>query len=137
MPGRRTRMDRCRPTPRAHPTGSRSPSESLGTTAIADFADEFDFIAKGTSAIQQISGYPGPAAETLAQITATTAGGNKLGGLAYAVVNVKDGQALVVFSASKPPVLDKQGALPVAFAANADDLVLDPSEWTGAGCRRR
>jgi hypothetical protein len=107
--------------------------KSLGKTGIADFVSEFDLTAKSTTALQQISGYPGPAAGTLAQTTATAAGGNRLGGLAYAVVNVKDGQAVLVFSAATPPVLDKQGALPDAFAANADDLVLNPSEWTGAG----
>jgi hypothetical protein len=107
--------------------------KSLGKTGIPDFVSEFDLTAKSTTALQQISGYPGPAAGTLAQTTATAAGGNRLGGLAYAVVNVKDGQAVLVFSAATPPVLDKQGALPDAFAANADDLVLNPSEWTGAG----
>ena len=107
--------------------------KSLGKAGIADFVSEFDVTAKSTTALQQISGYPGAAAGTLGQTTATAAGGNRLGGLAYALVNVKDGQALLVFPASKPPVLDKQGTLPDAFAANADDLVLNPSEWTGAG----
>jgi hypothetical protein len=107
--------------------------KSVGQAKLADFAQEFDFIAKATTAFQQISGYPGGMAGTLGQTAATPSGGNKLGGLGFAVVNVKDGQALLVFSADKPPVLDKQGALPEAFAANADDLVLNPGEWTGAG----
>jgi hypothetical protein len=106
---------------------------NLGKTAPSDFITEFDLAAKSTTALGQISSSASPLVNTLAQVTATAAGGTRLGGLAYGLVNAKDGQSLLVFPAGKPPVVNAQGELPSAFAANADGLVLDSAEWTGAG----
>jgi hypothetical protein len=106
---------------------------SPGKATPSDFVTEFDLLAKSTTAVQQISGSSNTIVNTLAQTTATAAGGNRLGGLAYGLVNGVDGQSVLVFPASKPPVVNAQGALPPAFTANADGLVIDPAEWTGAG----
>lgn len=100
---------------------------------LPDFVGEFDLVAKATTAVQQISGSASPMVNTLAQVTATSAGGAKLGGLAYALVNATDGQSMLVFPANKPPVVDKQGFLPDVLTSNGDDQVIDPPEWTGAG----
>ncbi len=107
--------------------------KSLGKVAPVDFVQEFNVLAKSKTAISQISSNACPAVYTLAQTTATTGGAAKLGGLAFGLVNGKDGQSLLVFSASKPPVVNAQGELPASFTANADSLVLDPAEWTGTG----
>ena len=106
-----------------------------GPTAMpSDFVTEFNTAAKPkTTGLYQISGNSNTIVNTLAQTTATQAISTKLGGLAYALVNAPDDQSVLVFLASKPPVIDAKGALPPAFAANADDLVIDPAEWTGAG----
>jgi hypothetical protein len=103
------------------------------TTTPADFVTEFDNAAKPkTTGLYQISGNSNTIVNTLAQTTATQSIATKLGGLAYALVNAPDGQSVLVFLASKPPVIDAKGALPPS-ADNADDLVMDPAEWTGAG----
>ncbi len=105
----------------------------LGSVPLSDFISEFDLAAKSTKALSQVSSMPSVMVSALAQVTSTAAGGTKLGGLAYGLVQAKEGQSVIVFSAEKPPVIDSAGALPTTFAANADDLVIDPAEWTGAG----
>ena len=70
---------------------------------------------------------------TLAEATAADPVGTGLSGLAYGLVNGKDGQSVLVFSAKQPPVVNAQGQLPPGEVANHDDLVLDPAEWSGVG----
>ena len=94
---------------------------------------EFNLAAKATTALRAVSANASPLVNTLAQVTATGASGVRLGGLAYGLVNAPDGQSMIVFAASKPPVVSSLGVLPPAFAANADDPVIDPAAWTGAG----
>ncbi len=105
----------------------------LGSVPLSDFISELDLAAKSTKALSQVSSMASVMVSTLAQVTSTAAGGTKLGGLAYGLVQAKEGQSVIVFSAEKPPVIDSAGALQTTFAANADDLVIDPAEWTGAG----
>jgi hypothetical protein len=105
----------------------------LGSTSLASFVPEFDVAAKSTAALKQISANSDQIVSTLAQVTSTGRSGAMFKGLAYGLVNGKDGQSVIVFPANKPPVINTQGELPPAFAANNDALVIDPAEWTGAG----
>jgi hypothetical protein len=105
----------------------------VGTTTASDFVNEFDIAAKSTTALRQITQNSDQIVNTLGQVSSSGLAGTRLGGLAYSLVNGKDGQSVLIFPADKPPVVDSQGALPSTFAANADSLVLDPAEWTGAG----
>lgn len=118
---------------------SASDTQSIMFTSLLkakmppDFVTEFNLVAQATTAVQQISGSASPMVNTLAQVTGTAAGGAKLGGLAYALVNATDGQSMLVFPADKPPVVDSKGFIPDVLTSNAADQVIDPPEWTGAG----
>jgi hypothetical protein len=118
---------------------SASDTQSITFTSLSkaatppDFINEFDLVAKSTTAVQQISPSASPMVNTLAQVTATSAGGARLGGLAYALVNGSDGQSMLVFPANKPPLVNTKGEVPDAGLANLAAQVLDPQEWTGAG----
>src|SRR5262249_2095894 len=66
--------------------------------------------------------------------TESTATG--LGSLAYALVNAKDGQSVLIFLADKPPLINPNGTI-TARPSNADDVVLDPAEGFGSGLNGR
>jgi hypothetical protein len=102
---------------------------------LAAFVTQFNAGAKHlpASGFAQISANSNTMVNTLAEATAADPVGTGLSGLAYALVNGKDGQSVLVFSAKQPPVVNGQGQLPPGVVANRDDLVLDPAEWSGVG----
>jgi hypothetical protein len=104
---------------------------TLGSNHLSNFVDNYNHAVKGTAAFRLASPNAAPLVATLAQATAAGGAASVLGGLAYALVNAKDGQSLLVFPADDPPRLDSVGALPTV-AKNANDLVMDPAEWDGA-----
>jgi hypothetical protein len=106
---------------------------SLGSASPPSFVGELDLVARTTRLLEQLSSSPGGAVSTLAQVTGAHSGGGRLGGLAYAVTNAKDGQAVLVFPADAPPSVNDEGVIDPALTRNADDLVIDPAEWTGEG----
>jgi hypothetical protein len=106
---------------------------SIGSSTPANFVSELNIAAKSTSFSKQLSGSAIGLVTTLSQATPLSTGGVRFGGLAYAMVNGKDGQAMLVFPADKPPVVNDQGVIDPTLTRNADDLVLAPAEWTGAG----
>ena len=105
-----------------------------GTPAhLAAFVTQFNSGAKHlpASGFAQISANSNTMVNTLAMATAGDPVGTGLSGLAYALVNGKDGQSVLVFSATHPPVVDRQGEIQPPLAANHDDPVIDPAEWSG------
>ncbi len=102
-------------------------------TTPADFAMEFDKAATTkTTGLELISSMPSTMVGTLAQTNATESKDTQLGALAFALVNARDGQSVLVFPADRPPVISPTGAI-LPLKVNAGDLVIDPAEWTGAG----
>jgi hypothetical protein len=101
---------------------------NVGPNDPTNFVTEYDRAIKATPAFRLTSSNASPLVATLAQATAAGGGALALRGLAYALVNAKDGQSLLVFPADHPPTLDSVGALPVV-TNNAKDLVMDPAEW--------
>ena len=103
------------------------------TTRLADFRTEFDNAAKSkTTGLEQISQNSNTMVNLLAQTNATKSIATQMGALAFALVNARDGQSVLVFPAAKPPVISPTGVI-LPSRANAADLVIDPAEWTGAG----
>ena len=102
-------------------------------TTPADFAMEFDKAATTKAAgLEQISSMPSVMVGTLAQANATESKETQLGALAFALVNARDGQSVLVFPADRPPVISPTGDIS-NLKVNAGDVVIDPAEWTGAG----
>ena len=104
-----------------------------GAGALAGFRTDFDGEATHNKALTQLTANADQIVSTLAQVTAARSAAGKFDGLAYALVNAKDGQSVLIFRADRPPVVNAQGQLPPGDAANADDLVIDPAEWDGGG----
>ncbi len=107
--------------------GLRSP-----TWTPEDFATEFDKVAANTPALTQIPPSSNTMVNTLAQTNSSDSVNTGLGSLAYALVNARDGQSVLIFPANKPPLINPNGAI-TARPANAKDVVIDPAEWTGSG----
>jgi len=63
----------------------------------------------------------------------TTAGAAMFGGVSFGMVNAKDGQSMIIFPSGQPPEVNAQGVISPTAAANANDLVYDPAEWSGTG----
>jgi hypothetical protein len=102
-------------------------------TTPADFALEFDKAATTKAAgLEQISSMPSVMVGTLAQTNATESKETQLGALAFALVNARDGQSVLVFPADRPPEISPTGDIS-NLKVDAGDLVIDPAEWTGAG----
>jgi hypothetical protein len=118
----------------AHDTQSITFKKLLGSTALLpkDFYLEFDKVAPAAAGLDQISSNSNTMVNTLAQSNATDSIATGLGSLAYALVNARDGQSVLVFPADRPPVISPSGDI-VPLKANAGDFVIDPAEWTGVG----
>ena len=119
----------------AHDTQSITFNKLPGppTMKLADFWLEFDKAVQGTATgLAQISSNSNTMVNTLAQTNATDSIATGLGSLAFALVNARDGQSVLVFPADRPPVISPSGDI-VPLKANAGDLVIDPAEWTGSG----
>lgn len=109
---------------------------SNGSSSLSGFVNELDQAAKATTFSTSLSNDAGSANNMwtlLSQVTKSGAHGINFGGLAYSLVNAKDGQAMIIFPEGKPPIINKASEIPSALTQNADDLVYDPAEWTGAG----
>ena len=105
-----------------------------GTPAqLPAFVGLFNFDAQKvpTTGLNNISASANTMTNTLAQATAADPAGSKLSGLAYSLVNGKDGQSVLVFQATRPPAVDRQGEIEPPLKANRGDLVMDPAEWSG------
>lgn len=108
---------------------------SNGSFKLRDFVNELNVAAQSTSFSTLLSGAAGSANSMwtlLSQTTKSKANGVDFGGLAYSLVNAKDGQSLLIFPEKSPPVINKAGEI-VVGRASSGDLVYDPAEWTGAG----
>jgi hypothetical protein len=115
------------------PTASETKSVSftgLGSTPLSSFVFEVNLIAKSTNTFAQLDNPYSLQAE-LAYVTAHATGAAHLGGLAYALGQAKQDEAMIVFPADRPPVT--HAGVVVLDARNDNDLVVDPNEWTGAG----
>jgi hypothetical protein len=117
----------------AHETQSIT-LEKLASNPVKpqDFFTEFDKAAVYAKSLAQISASSNTIVNTLAQSNSTDSTNTGLGSLAYALVNAKDGQSVLIFPADEPPLINPNGTI-TARAANADDVVLDPAEWLGTG----
>lgn len=104
-----------------------------GVGALAGFAMDLNGEVAHNKALTQLTGNADQIVYTLAQVTAARAAAGKFDGLAFGQVNAKDGQSVLIFRADRPPVVNSQGEVPPGDPANANDLVIDPAEWTGGG----
>lgn len=102
-------------------------------TTLANFVLELNVAAKSTAFSKLLSSSANGLVSTLSEVTAAVTGGVRFVGLGYAMTNAKDGQSMLVFPDEKPPLLNSQGVIDPSLTRNADDLVLDPAEWTGTG----
>jgi hypothetical protein len=100
---------------------------------LANFATVFNGSVSGTAALRLITANSDQIVATLASVTAARAAGGRFDGLAYALVNAKDGQSVLIFPADRPPIVNSLGEIAPGRPANTNDLVLDPAEWTGNG----
>jgi hypothetical protein len=96
-----------------------------------DFWSLFNVAAQQTKVFAQISASSDTIVNTLAKVNSTDSITTLLGPLAFALVNA-DGQSVLIFPADKPPLINSNGDI-TARPANADDVVLDPADWTGGG----
>lgn len=108
-------------------------SLGAGVGALASFRSDLNEEAKGNKLLRQLTANSDQIVSTLAQVTAEHSAQGKVDGLAYALVNAKDGQSVLIFRANQPPVVNAQGQIPADDKANADDLVIHPAEWDGGG----
>jgi len=115
----------------AHETKSITFDKLAGNpNPLTNFRNDFDTAAKSaTIGLEQISSNASPMVATLAQIDAKISNLTNLGSFAFALVNARDGQSMLVFQADKPPVINASGV--VMPSNNAGDLVVDPAEWIG------
>jgi hypothetical protein len=104
-----------------------------GVGALTGFAMDLNGEVAHNKALTQLTGNADQIVYTLAQVTAARAAAGKFDGLAYGLVNAKDGQSVLIFRADRPPVVNSQGEVSPGDPANANDLVIDPAEWTGGG----
>jgi hypothetical protein len=107
-----------------------------GSSNLSGFVTELDTAAKSTgfsTLIANDSSSMDSMASLLSQVTKSHADGVNFGGLAYAPVNAADGAVMIIFPADKPPVIDAKGAIDPTLTRNSNDLILDPSQWTGSG----
>ena len=118
----------------AHETQSITFHQLSGPTPAnpKDFATDFDQVAPHTPALTQISQSSNTIVNTLAQTNSTDSINTQLGTFAFALVNARDGQSILIFPANSPPRINPNGVI-TSRPANADDVVIDPAEWTGSG----
>jgi hypothetical protein len=109
--------------------------EPNGKSQLAGFIGELATAARATSFSTSLNN-DANSAFNMVTLLSTTAksgtGGVDFGGLAFAMVNAKEGQSMLVFPADKPPVINTAGDI-VDIGSDLADLVYDPAEWTGAG----
>ncbi len=113
------------------PTASETKSvtfTSLGSARLSNLVFEVKLIAKSTNTFAGLENQGSLQAE-LADVTAHATGEARLGGLAYALGQAKQDEAMIVFPADSPPVT-RDGVV-VVGTRNDNDLVIDPNEWTG------
>jgi hypothetical protein len=115
----------------AHDTQSITFDKLAGpATPLAAFGNDFNTAAKtAATGLELISSNASPMVATLAQTDAKMSIQTNMGALAFALVNGRDGQSVLVFQADRPPVINASGV--VVPSKNAGDLVLDPAEWAG------
>jgi len=100
---------------------------------LSDFGSEFDQAAQSkTTGLDLISQNSDTMITALAQANATDSKATRLGSLAFALVNAKDGQSVLVFPSDTPPEISPNGTI-APSPANGADLVIDPAEWAGTG----
>jgi hypothetical protein len=100
---------------------------------LGGFAGELDTAAKGTLISTALASAATSASNMVNLLSgATTTGGINFGGLDFALANAKDGQTMIIFPEGKPPTVNGAGDI-TDSPDNANDLVYDPAEWTGAG----
>jgi hypothetical protein len=107
-----------------------------GSSSLAGFVTELDTAARSTKFSVPLNAAANSANSMwtlLSEVTRGNANGINFGGLAYSLVNAKDGQSLLIFPENQPPVLNKAGEIMPGRPGNSADLVYDPAEWTGAG----
>ncbi len=107
-----------------------------GSSSLGGFISELDTAARSTTFSTSLANDAGSANglwTLLSQVTKAGTGGINFGGLAYSLVNAKDGQSMIIFPEDKPPKLNKAGEIMPGRPGNSADLVYDPAEWTGAG----
>ena len=104
-----------------------------GVGSLIGFVRHFNGSVAHTAALRLITANSDQIVSTLASVTAARAAGGLFDGLAYALVNAKDGQSVLIFRANHPPAINAQGEIAPGRPANTNDLVLDPAEWTGGG----
>jgi hypothetical protein len=103
---------------------------SLGSARLSNFVGEVNLVAKSTHIFDDLENQ-GSLESELADVTAHPPSGADLGGLAYALGQAKQDEALIVYPAGSPPVA--HAGVVVLDARNDNDLIIDPNEWTGAG----
>ena len=107
-----------------------------GSSTLAGFVTELDTAAKSTAFSTSLNSAAGSANSMwalLSQVTRANTKGIDFGGLAYSLVNAKDGQSLLIFPENHPPLINKAGEIMPGRPGNSADLVYDPAEWTGVG----
>ena len=115
------------------PTASETKSitiTSLGSARLSNFVGEVNLLAKSTHIFDDLEN-PDSLESELADVTAHPPSGADLGGLAYALGQAKQDEAMIIFPADSPPVA--HDGVVVLDARNDNDLIIDPGEWTGAG----
>ncbi len=107
-----------------------------GSTTLVGFVTELDTAARSTKFSAPLASAASSANSMwtlLSQVTRGNANGIDFGGLAYSLVNAKDGQSVLIFPEGKPPLINKAGVIMAGRPGNSGDLVYDPAEWTGVG----
>ncbi|MBW4079425.1 MAG: hypothetical protein HIU84_13145 [Acidobacteria bacterium] len=107
-----------------------------GSHSLESFVRTLDGAARGTS-ISAALGTSNASASTLVTLLSggdpQTASGASFGGLAFSLATSLTGTVMIISPADKPPVFNAGGILEPNLTRNADDLVFDPSIWTGQG----
>jgi hypothetical protein len=102
--------------------------EPSKSARLNDFVNEFNVVAKATTALSTAGSSASALAPLLAQITSSSGKTGPLAGYAYSVVNAPDGQSLLVSLSDQAPAISHSGEV-----TTGGDLVYDPAEWTGKG----
>jgi hypothetical protein len=107
------------------PLGTASVSSSSFASALRDVV-----LTGGGSVVTGNLTNPAQLTTTLAGLAAKKGEDEShFGGLAFAAINGKDGQAMLVYAADNPPQIDPKTGEVLFSAKDANDLVWSPNEW--------